>query len=563
MLLRAIPLAVLLAPFVAAQSAAPGGEPLPVREVAVFKDGHAFLVREDTRRASATGSVVLDGLPEPLLGTFWPYAGGGAKLLAATAARERVEEERSALDLPELLRANTGATVTLVDMDDVLHTGRLLGLTERSAEELERAEPEGELPRLAQLGNLLRLETDQGIRVLPVKRIRELRVKGELRPRYRAESLREQLTLRTDRPGADVNVGVAYLQHGLRWIPSYRVELGSAGKAALRLEATLVNDLVDLAGATVHLVVGAPRFDFAGEIDPIALNVTVASLASQAPRQDLFSNRLSNALMTQTAQFAPESSAAAGAQAPTLAGEGANEDLYLYTVRDVTLARGARLVLPLAEFELPYRDVYVLALELEPPPEVRYQFAGQQELELARLLGAPKAIHTLRLENTHTAPLTTAPVLVLRDGQPLAQGRMSYTPSGARCDLAINAAVGVRVEVGDRETSRGEERILGNDYVRIGASGTITLTNTKKEALELEVRRDVLGLLDEVGQGGTKLQRSWQEFASGPGLPAWWGWYSWESWWYRLNGLGRASWKLTLKPGESARLEASWHYFWR
>ncbi|MEQ1895392.1 MAG: hypothetical protein ABL998_22875, partial [Planctomycetota bacterium] len=495
-----------------------------------------------------------------------PSTGSGSPsstTLPFASARERVLEERSALDLAELLRANTGATVTLVDMDNGEHTGRLLGLTERSAEELEQAEPEDALPRLAQFGTILRLETDQGIRALPLKRIRELRVKGELRPRYRAESLREHLTLRTDRPGADVNVGVAYLEHGLRWIPSYRVELGGAGKAALRLEATLVNDQVDLAGATVHLVVGAPRFDFAGEVDPIALSSTVAALASQAPRQDLFSNRLSNALMTQSAQYAPESASAPGGAAPGLAGEGANEDLYLYTVRDVTLARGARLVLPLAEFELPYRDVYVLALELEPPPEVRTQFAGQQELELARLLGAPKAIHTLRLENTHTAPLTTAPALVLRDGKPLAQGRMSYTPSGARCDLAINAAVGVRVEVADRETGRGEERLLGNDYVRITASGTITLTNTKKEALELEVRREVLGRVDEIGQGGTKLQRSWQEFASGPGLPTWWSWYSWESWWYRLNGLGRASWKLTLKPGESAKLEASWHYFWR
>ncbi|MEQ1895483.1 MAG: hypothetical protein ABL998_23335, partial [Planctomycetota bacterium] len=118
MLLRAAALLLLpLATQTTAQSTAPAGEPLPVREVAVFKDGHAFLVREGTRRADANGNVVLDGLPEPVLGTFWPYASGGAKLLATTAARERVLEERSALDLAELLRANTGATVTLVDMD--------------------------------------------------------------------------------------------------------------------------------------------------------------------------------------------------------------------------------------------------------------------------------------------------------------------------------------------------------------------------------------------------------------------------------------------------------------
>jgi hypothetical protein len=538
-------------------------EPLPVREVSVFKDGHAFVLREGVRRANERGEVVLDGLPEPVLGTFWPYASGGAKLLAATAARERVVEERSALDLAELVRANVGAQVVLIDMENTPVRGKLLGLTERPAEELERLEPEGSGPMLTQFGGLVRLQGEDGsLRALPLKRVRELRVQGELRPRFRAERLVERLTLRTDRAGGDTNVGLAYLQSGLRWIPAYRIELLAGGKAAVRLEATLVNDLVDLTGTTVHLVVGAPRFDFAGEVDPIALAATVAAVSAAAPRQDLFSNRLSNTLMTQVSAFSPEGAADVGA-APTLLAEGAHEDLFLYTVRDVTLARGERLVLPLAEFELPYQDVYVLELVLAPPPEVRMQYAGQQELELARLLGAPKAIHTLRLENTHTAPLTTAPALVLRDGKPLAQGRTSYTPSGARCDLAINPAVGVQVAVDDREANRTEDTWLGDRYVRVGLAGTLTLTNTKREAVTLEVRRDVLGLLDSVGQGGEQRQRSWQEFASSPDMPAWWSWYGWESWWYRRNGLGRASWRLTLEPGASTKLEAAWHYFWR
>lgn len=551
----------LLAPAFQVPSAA---EPLAVREVSVFKDGHAFVLRAGTRRASERGEVVLEGLPEPVLGTFWPFASGGAKLVSATAARTRVSEERTALDLAEMVRANTGALVTLIDMENASVEGKLLGLTERSADEQEDAEPEGPRPRLATFGTLVRLQAEDGsLRVLPLKRVRELRVQGELRPRFRAERLAEKLTLRTDRPGTDVEVGLAYLQAGLRWIPSYRIELLAGGKAAVRLEATLVNDLVDLQGTSVNLVVGAPRFDFASELDPIALEATVAALARAAPRQDRTAQMLSNTLMTQVAGYTAEGAAEPAGAGPELAAEGANEDLYVYTVRDVTLARGERLVLPLAEFELPYQDVYVLELALTPPPEVRMQYGGQQELELARLLGAPKAIHTLRLENTQSAPLTTAPALVLRDGKPLAQGRTSYTPPGARCDLAINAAVDVKVEVDDQESGRGEDTWLGERYLRIGLSGTVTLTSAKREPIVLEVRRDVLGLLDSVGQGGTKRQRSWQEFASSPDVPPWWGWYSWESWWYRRNGLGRASWRVTLEPGASTKLEASWHYFWR
>src|SRR6186713_2434910 len=58
---------------------------LPVREVTIFKDGHAFVLREETLAADDAGDIVLDDLPEPVLGTFWPYASGGAKLLSATA----------------------------------------------------------------------------------------------------------------------------------------------------------------------------------------------------------------------------------------------------------------------------------------------------------------------------------------------------------------------------------------------------------------------------------------------------------------------------------------------
>ena len=37
-----------------------------------------------------------------------------------------------------------------------------------------------------------------------------------------------------------------YVQKGLRWIPGYRSTLDGKGKAAIKLQATLVNELTDL-----------------------------------------------------------------------------------------------------------------------------------------------------------------------------------------------------------------------------------------------------------------------------------------------------------------------------
>ncbi|NOT31278.1 MAG: hypothetical protein HOP15_12595 [Planctomycetes bacterium] len=534
----------------------------PVREVTVFKDGHAFVLRETTRAADAAGNVVLDDLPEPVLGTFWPYASGGAKLVSATARRESVNQERTALDLVQLLRANVGRELTLIDVDGGRIQGKLLGLTRRSGEEVEASEPGSGRPRPEEFGSIVRIATASGTRVLPVARVRELETEGELGERFGEEALHERLSLRVDRPASRVTVGVAYVQKGLRWIPAYRLDLDGDGQAAVRLEATLVNDLIDLEGATVHLVVGAPRFEFAGELDPMALREVAAGIGSRAQPFDRFSNLAGNSNML-TTQVAGYVEGAPAPSAPALAGEAAGEDLYLYTVRDVTLRKGERLVLPLSEFTLPYRDVFVLDVPIGPPPELFESFSGERALELARLLAAPKAVHTLRLDNTSQAPLTTAPALVLEGGKLLAQGRMLYTPPGGRTDVAINPAVDVRVELEERESGRTSERILDTDYLRIGLAGSIRLSNQKREPIELEVRRSVLGLVDEVGQGGEKQQRGLMEAWGGSAMPAWWGWYSWPGWWFRFNGSGRFTWDVTLEPGASVALESSWHYFWR
>lgn len=47
---------------------------LPVREVTVFKDGHAFVLHEGLL-PTVEGQVVINSLPTPILGTFWPYSG--------------------------------------------------------------------------------------------------------------------------------------------------------------------------------------------------------------------------------------------------------------------------------------------------------------------------------------------------------------------------------------------------------------------------------------------------------------------------------------------------------
>ncbi len=89
---------------------------MPVKEVTVFKDGHAFVLHAGRMATDEAGNVVLDQLPSPVIGTFWPYvADRRAKLTSVTASQREVLVERTALDLRQLIEGNAGASVVVTE----------------------------------------------------------------------------------------------------------------------------------------------------------------------------------------------------------------------------------------------------------------------------------------------------------------------------------------------------------------------------------------------------------------------------------------------------------------
>src|SRR5204862_3276580 len=130
---------------------------------------------------------------------------------------------------------------------------------------------------------------------------------------------------------------------------------------------------------------------------------------------------------------------------PEVASQGKNEDLYLFQVKHVSLKKGQRMVLPVAEYSIKYQDVYTLDIPVTPPPEVMRTFDNARRGEVARLLNAPKVMHKIRLFNKSDAPLTTAPALIVSNDRVVAQGMMNYTAVGAAFDLDLTAAIDVRV----------------------------------------------------------------------------------------------------------------------
>ncbi len=526
---------------------------LPVKEVTVFKDGHALLLRAGTLPVEKDGNVVLQRLPAPVLGTFWPFADeAGAKLTSARAGQTTVQVAHTATEIVDLLRLNVGAQVIPTDVDGHSFHAKVLSVR----------------------GNTILLQDDEGVRVMPVARIREVVFREEPKSSLPGEVTQDRLTLGLSWSGPRkdaATVGYLALESGLRWIPSYKVDLLDGGKAHVRLQATIVDDLTDLDDVDVDLVIGVPTFAFSDTLDPIALGAAVAQVAQRMPRGSYAGQMLSNAIQTQVERRRDEGAAEAPTP-PEVLGSAQNEDLYVFHVAHVTVGKGERLVVPVSDVTLSYSDVYTLDAPFSPPPEVWPQIAqqvyrNQEQLELLRLEAAPKVVHQARIQNDGPHPLTTAPALLFRNGKVLAQGLMTYTSAGGSVDLPITTAVDVHVKKSDREAERKVDAVRwqGDTYARVDMEGKLTLTSYKKEAVHLEVTRSLLGRAtkatpDATIEGVNAMEEaSWARWHP----PTWWGWYAWPYWWYHFNSVSQVRWELDLEPGTSIDLQYAWSYYWR
>lgn len=581
-----------LAACVAGAAEPAAGPSLPIREVSAFKDGHAFVVHRGRVALDDGGRAVLRPLPTPVMGTFWAGAldagpeRTGVAVASVTAAPSRVKVERTALSLRELVDANPGAKVLVTEIppsgrDPIPYEATLLPAPVQSAEELEALAPPGDGPKLPIASDLVFLRTDSGTRVTPLARIQDVTFRDGPATTLGREEIRHALTLRLVRGGAGqppqplaggaADVGLMYVQRGLRWIPSYRVEIDGRGQARVWLQATLVNDLADLEDVTVNLVVGVPSFALRDVPDPIGMEQAAARLvqAVDLRNDNRFGNFLGNAMMSQVAggmgggeAAAPEADAAPGEK---------TEDLYVFRIEHVTLRKGERQVMPVSTASLPYRDFFKLEIPFVPPADVVQRLDARQGAELARLAAEPKAIHTLRLSNTTDAPLTTAPALVMQGGRVLAQGMITYTPPGADADVSVTTAVDIRVTKEERERKRvpNAANWNGEPLARIDLDGSVTLVNRRGKPVEIEVVRHVLGNVESAGdEGRVERVNVLEDLAllgqtPGPGGPSWIGWFNWPPWWRQFNGAGRIRWNVVLEPGAEKTLGYEWSYFGR
>ena len=402
--------------------------------VTAYKNGLSWVVTEGRATPDESGSLTLTEPLHALYGSLHLSTRDGVAIRSAVATE--VSTSRPPRDLKEMARAYRGRKVGLRTSNGLVH-GVLQDLIPM---------PDGGL------GFVLAAEKSRTI--IPYREVVELNLWGPTNL-TEAEHLTRILRITLDSPGDKVHVAAEYLTNRFGWLPEYRIDTSEPRKAALHMDAYVLNDLADLSGTEVFLATGVARFD----------QSTMPTPLEQAGNVSRVFQRLA--------------ACAWGLD---------QEDTFLYGPLDLDLGRGERGRFPVLRRQVPYEDLFFWEVD-----------DGSLDLE-----DTPPVWLAVQLINTTPGPLTTGPVTVVEGGKPVGQGLLPFTAAGEEAVVKVSRSKRVLGTVQEIEVDRARraEKIAGQYLDRVILDGTLTVRNTSARKARVRVVRRFTGVLERNSEGG-------------------------------------------------------------
>jgi hypothetical protein len=519
-----------------------------------FKNGYGF-VREAGTATLTDGWLRVPEVPQASFGLLWLTGGGDGQFVdRAIADTSEASTAVDAATFDDLILANEGAQIVCVvmrggEMKDYRGKLRRPICSSLGYEPLASAFPVPDglrEPRPVPSGiEYLVIEEASGETMLiPRQALQSLTF---LEAPVRTKSVgRTEARLLARVTGADgpaagaVPVEMSYMRKGISWMPSYGLALLPEGKARIRLDATLINDAVDLTGGTVGFIVGVPSFLLQDMLSPVSVRMAWEGLSpyfghgveGYAP---MMTQQMSNVAVTRSGEERGwDASEPNPVDAAAQAGE--KEDLYVYTVPDVTLPKGSRGLFRVFESEVPYEDVYLLTIDDDPATQSRQMAERIEDPDLVRALQRPKVWHAVRLTNTTNAPWTTGAAATTREGLPIGQALMPFTTPGDTVDVKLTVAPTIVASREENEAARelNALSVNGHQWHRVKLTGQIRLENHGGKDARVIVHRKINGRFLEAGAGGNA--------------------YTIATSAYSVNPLSEAAWDVTVVAGGSLEL---------
>ncbi len=441
-----------------------------LKSVAVFRDGFGYYVREGKVKLEK-GWATTDIVPSAIKGTVRFYTLDKAdKIDQVVIGKENKIEFSGAADIKTKLADKIGLKLVVVT-----NSGQRF---------------EGELSKI--LDDMLLLRMGSAYSAVPYDQIQSILFAG----------FPVRIKIDTKDPNKVVSIGVAYLQEGIRWEPSYILDVHK-GEATLSLRASMQNTTENLDKSNVFFVVGSPFVANRGIQDmlaPIPMAPPAVTGKDSGPER------------RPTAIGEPGSTEKAA-----IANEEAGE-LYYYQKPELSLATNDIAMVSIFDVTVPVAPSYEWNADGE---EVSY---------------------LLSLVNKSAQPLTTGPVFVLEDGKAIGQENVKYTPAGGTAEIRLARGIGLKVEKKESEVKRGGVVHVGKtDYIPVLLKGTLTITNYRTTASSVKVTKTSRGKMGDLSDKGEVKQT---QILSGEPNP--------------INDL---EWKVVIAPGATKTITYSFETY--
>jgi hypothetical protein len=573
---------------------------LKTERVIIFKDGYCLFIKKATFTTDKNGEAFTDDVPDSaVLGSFWAVPEEG-RLVSMQAGWKTTEEtkdkETICKETMEILLANKGKQAKIELHDKTILNGTIrevlvdktpvvleppqletLDISTLSSSAVPRSprrrpvRPDSlEVNTLTTIaGANFVLRTDDGDVFLNAGSIRSLSIKDmktTLAKSLKTTRRAKRLIFKFPEGEKKQSLSVMYFRPGIRWIPTYRIDLRQKdGKnmAQVSLQAEILNEAEDLRDVPVDIVVGVPNFRFKGTPSPLILEATLRNaLAESDPvimGQAMANNSFSNAMYSQrSSEFrrtAAQANAAAEGGIVNLPGEltatGA-QDLFVYKLPKISLDKGDRSAVSIFTTDAPYKDIYtwdvhVARNDVEAAP-------SGTGISSPLTLSKNEVWHQVVITNNTNLPWTTGAAMITEGQQPLAQELLTYTPPKDECRVPVTVSIDTRGSFNERENGRELKALhwSGYDYARIDKEAVVHLCNNKKLDIEAEITLRVGGKVTKAESEGAVVltafrAEDWQNYQGHPAV----------------NNSSTVTWKVKLKPGENFEPKVTYNFFTR
>ncbi len=498
--------------------------------ISIFKNGTSFIQKSGTVKTTSGKYKMTKNLPSALFGTFWFHSNDNSVKNVVSYKDEVITKKKvNPVNFFEMLENNKGQKVKIhIGKEEVIE-GTVLFLEELKTDE-DKTDREISQAAMTRQG-IVTIQHDAGYLSIASSEIRRVDFPTNPNTSFEKETkeLKPIIEIDLKRNAASNQLDMMYLTGGLKWEPTYLVELINDTKAKLTLRAEVANDVEDIENTDINFVVGVPNFKYANRLSSLVeLFGKMVGIDNRAATQ--FSN----------ASFSAETYEIEAPQAGTTdlfkdATGSSNEDLFFYSLKNFSLKKGGRGYFQMFEADIDIKHIYECNLAKNATTAHHYRAKNIHQASSQN-----PTTHSVKVINNSTFPWTSgAAMVVKKDGirKPISQDRMFYTPVKGHSFIKLTEAPDIQISHDEKSTNRVDnaKKKDKRNFHLVTVEGKVKIRNYKNKKVNLNVHRTIIGALQDSSEKWLKATQAIRN--------------------YGVNDVTDVCWELTMKPGEEKEIK--------